>query len=121
MAVPRGCRRAQTTSSIPASTHRVAVIAAVEVDGLDVCEQAPAGNRVQGGIEQGLVVAVGAVGGPAHRDPQLVAHQGPLPAGFAPVSGVSAGAVAAAGRPLGGSVDGRIGQVEAHDARVINC
>ena len=59
-----------------------AVIAAVEVQGLDVGEQAAVGCRVEGGGEQNLVVAVGAVGAPTHRDAGAVTQQGPLPTGF---------------------------------------
>ena len=61
-------------------------------------------------------MAVGAVGGPAHRDASAVAHEGPLPTAFAPVSGVAAGAFAAAGGFVLGPVDRYVGEVQTHDA-----
>ena len=73
-------------------------------------------RRRRGWLEQDLVVAVGAVGGPAHGDPGPVGEQGPLPTGFAQVGGVFAGAGTAAGGFVGGPVDGGLGEVQAHDA-----
>ena len=61
------------------------VVAAVEVQRLDVGEQATFGGGGEGGFEQDAVVAVGAVGGPADGDAVAVGEQRPLPAAFAPV------------------------------------
>jgi len=100
VAAPGGRRRAQTTSSVPASVH---------ARGLWRCHSrgpgagsarrraVPDPRRRRRWGSQGSVVAVRAVGRPAHRDARPVTQQRPLPAAFVAVSGVGARAGAAAG------------------------
>ena len=75
-----GC--AHDVVDAPASAglgHGVAGVAAVEVDGLYVCDQAGAGDGGQCGLQHCLVVDVGRVGGPADGDAVAVCGDGPLP------------------------------------------
>jgi hypothetical protein len=60
-------------------------------------EQAGLVDSIEGGLEQGDVVAVGAVDGPADRDAVAFGGDGPLPAQLGPVGGVGAGALPAVG------------------------
>ena len=96
--------------------HRGVVISPVQVQGLDVGEQPVAGDGLQGGLQQADVVAVGAGGGPAHRDAVAVRRDRPFPAHLGSVCGIRAGALAAAGGLLKRPVNGDLAQVEAHDA-----
>jgi len=100
VAAPCGRRRAQMTSSVPASVH---------ARGLWRCHSrgpgagsarrraVPDPRRRRRWGSQGSVAAVRAVGRPAHRDARPVTQQRPLPAAFVAVSGVGARAGAAAG------------------------
>lgn len=56
------------------------VITAVEVQGLDITEEAPRCGGLEGRCEQDGVVPIGPVGGPTDRDADPVGEQGPLPA-----------------------------------------
>jgi hypothetical protein len=51
-------------SEEPGFAQRVGVVATVEVQGADVCEQAASFNRIERRSEELLVAAVGAIGGP---------------------------------------------------------
>ncbi len=109
-----GC--AHDVVDAPASAgvgHGVAGVAAVEVDGLYVQDQAGGGNGGQGGVQHGLVVDVGRVGGPADGDAVAVCGDGPLPPELAPVNRAFAGSLAAAGRLVDGPVNADIGHIEA--------
>ena len=78
--------------------------------------QAAFGDLVHGGAEQGDVVAVRAVGGPADRDARCVGRDRGLPARFAPVDRAFAGSGPAAGGFVDRPVDAHISQLQAHDA-----
>jgi hypothetical protein len=54
------------------------VVAAIEVQGADVGEQTGVADRVEGGFEQGHVVAVGAVDHPPDRDAVTSAALAPI-------------------------------------------
>ena len=58
------------------------VVAPVEVQGLDLLEQACPRQVLEGGVEQFDVVAVRSVEGPADRDAVGIGCNGPLPADF---------------------------------------
>ncbi len=51
--------------------HNLVVVAAVEMEGLDVEEEATLGYGVEGGREQEAVVAVGGIDCPADGDPPV--------------------------------------------------
>src|SRR4051812_42191312 len=91
------------------------VVAPVQVEGLDVEEEAGLGDVVEGGFEHADVVAVGAVDSPADGNPVRFGGDGPLPAQFRPVSGVRAGPFAAIGCFVQGPIDADVAQVEPDD------
>ena len=93
--------------------HAGAVVAPVKVQGLDVAEQAPPLASLEGRGEEGDVVAVSTFSRPAEGNAGLVGEQRPLPAAFPPVNGVGPGSLAASGRLVLGTVDGRLGEVQA--------
>ena len=73
------------------------VVAAVEVEGVDLVEPAVGGDGLDSRLQQADVVAIGAVDGPAERDAVTVDADGPLPTAFGPVTGVRTGAVTTVG------------------------
>lgn len=91
------------------------VVAAVEVQGLDVNQEPAAIDRVKGGLQQDAVVAVRSALFPADRDSVSVGRDRPLPATLASISGVRAGALATEGSLVLGPVDRDLGQIEGDD------
>ena len=90
---------------------RWVVVAAIEMEGLDVAEQARRGDVVERRPEELHVVAVGAVDGPADGDAVRIGGNRPLPAQFRPVCGV----LSRAGSLVQGPVEGDVRKVEADD------
>jgi hypothetical protein len=81
-----------TTSSMPWTArraHACAVVATVEVEGLDLGDQAACDPALQGGGEQHDVVTVGGVGCPAEGDAGTIGEERPLPPAFAGASEMS--------------------------------
>ena len=66
-------------------THRARVVAPVEMQGPDLVEQPCGVDGVDGGLEHGDVVAVGAVDRPAHRYAVTLGGDRPLPAELGPI------------------------------------
>lgn len=91
------------------------VVAAVEPDRLDICEQATLGGGVEGGLEQDRVVAVRPVDRVADRDPVAVRQDRPLPPELASIRWVLAGSLTPTRAFVQGPVQGDIGQVEPDD------
>ena len=97
---------------------RVPGIAAIKVQGLDITEQAAAPSGAQRGLQQGLVAAVGAVGGPAHRDTPPVCEKRPLPTRLAPVNRALARSSAAAGSLVNRPANRGLRQIETHEPAI---
>ena len=97
-------------------TNGRTVVAAVEMERLDVEEKAARLGGVEGRCEQNGVVVVRTVGRPTDRDAPSVGDERPLPAELSPVSGVSSAPLAARRRLVLGAVDARLGEVEPDDA-----
>ena len=83
-------------------TNGRTVVAAVEMERLDVEEKAARLGGVEGRGEQNGVVAVRTAGRPTDRDAPSVGDERPLPAELSPVSGVSS-ALCPLVNPLGSS------------------
>ena len=77
-----------------------------------------AGRGAQRGLQQGLVAAVGAVGGPAHRDTPPVCEKRPLPTRLAPVNRALARSSAAAGSLVDRPAHRGLRQIETHEPAI---
>jgi hypothetical protein len=91
------------------------VVAAVEMQCVDVGEQPDVGDGFDRRDQHRDVVAVGAVDRPAEGDSVAFRCHWPLPPRFGPVSGVGAGSLASVGRLVQRSIDGDLGQIETDD------
>jgi hypothetical protein len=96
-------------------THRARLIAPVEMQGPDLVEQPCGVDGVDGGLEHGDVVAVGAVDRPAHRYAVTLGGDRPLPAELGPIRWIGAGSLAPIGRLVQRAIQGDIVEVEADD------
>src|SRR5215213_11467307 len=100
---------------VQSGADRGIVVAAIEGDRVDVEVQPGRRDSVQGGVQHGDVVAVGAVDRPTDRDPGTLRCHGPLPAEFAPVNRALAGTLTAAGSLVDAAVDGHDVEIEFDD------
>ena len=107
---------AQTMSVSPRAVAALrgqrAVVAAVQVQGLNVQQESAVGDGLQGGFEQDGVVAVRSVDDPADRDPEQVSRDRPLPPDLGSVGGVGAGPFTTARGFVQAGVDGDLGQFQ---------
>ena len=71
------------TGSAELASDLGVVVAAVEMDGVDLVEPAVRGDGIDGGLQQADVVAVRAVDRPAERDAVTVDADRPLPPSLA--------------------------------------
>ena len=85
----------QAVDREPVAYDRV-VVAAVEVQRVDVREESVAGDGVDGWFQQADVMTVRAVDCPADRNAVTLDGDGPFPTAFASVGGVCAGSFAGA-------------------------
>src|SRR5450759_5346034 len=85
------------------------VVAAVQVQGLNVQQESAGGDGLQGGFEQDGVVAVRSVDDPADGDPEQVSRDRPLPPDLGSVRGVGAGPFTTTRGFVQAAVDGDLG------------
>ena len=94
---------------LAASSGELAVVAAVQVQGLNVQQESAGGDGLQGWFEQDVVVAVRPVDDPADGDPAQVGGDRPLPADLGLVGGAGASPFTAAGGFVQAAAGGDLG------------